>query len=85
MSPNKAATIELSKKRHILLSHLKAQIQGILVPKLTLGPFLTLNVRNGHKLIDWVFRIPAHIESKSRKKNNNQHFIKHEEDNKSQF
>ena len=52
---------------------------------LKLGPFITLNVRNGHKLIDWVFRIPAHIESKSRKKNNNQHFIKHDEDNNSQF
>ena len=35
---------------------------------LKLGPFITLNVRNGHKLIDWVFRIPAHIENKSRKK-----------------
>jgi len=42
------------------------QIQGIFVPKLTLGPFLTLSVRNGHKLKDWVFRIPAYIESESR-------------------
>ena len=40
--------------------------QGKLVPKLTLGPFLTLNVINGHKLKDWVlgsrpisFRIPS--------------------------
>ena len=41
-------------------------VQGTLVPKLTLGSFLTLSVRNGHKLKDWVFRIPAHIESKSR-------------------
>ena len=24
--------------------------QGTLVPKLTLGPFLTMSVRNGHKL-----------------------------------
>ena len=24
--------------------------QGTLVPKLTLGPFLTLSVRNGHKI-----------------------------------
>ena len=36
-----------------------------IVPKLTLDPFLTLNVRNGNTLKDWVFRIPAHIESKS--------------------
>ena len=41
-------------------------IQGTLVPKLTLGPFLTLSVRNGHKINDWGFRIPACIESKSR-------------------
>ena len=41
-------------------------IQETLVPKLTLGPFLTLSVRNGHKLKDCSFRIPAHIESKSR-------------------
>ena len=40
-------------------------IQVDLVPKLTLGPFLTLNVRNGHKLKDCVFRIPAHIENKN--------------------
>ena len=33
------------------------QIQGTLVPKLTLGPILTLSVRNGHKLKDWVFWI----------------------------
>ena len=26
------------------------QNKGILVPKLALGPFLTLSVRNGHKL-----------------------------------
>ena len=44
----------------------KKQLQVELVPKLTLGPFLTLSVRNGHTLKDWVFRIPAHIESKSR-------------------
>jgi len=36
-----------------------------LVPKLTLGPSLTPSVRNGHKLKDWILRIPAHIESKS--------------------
>ena len=35
--------------------------QGTYVPKLTLGPFLTLIVRNGHKLKDWVFGITAHI------------------------
>ena len=34
-------------------------VQGILVPKLTLGPFLTLNVRNGHKLKDWVLGDPG--------------------------
>jgi len=27
--------------------------QGTLVPKLTLGPFITLSVRNGHKLGFW--------------------------------
>ena len=48
------------------ISNETKQMQGTLVPKLTLGPFLTLSVRNGHKLKDWVFRIPAHIESKSR-------------------
>ena len=41
----------------------------IIVPKLTLSPFLTLNVRNGHKSIDLVFGIPAHsrvkVESKT--------------------
>ena len=37
-------------------------------------PKLTLSVRNGHKLKDWVFGIPAHIQSK----NYNQHFIEHE-------
>jgi len=41
-------------------------IQGTLVPKQTLGPFLTLSVRHEHKLKDWVFGIPAHIKSKSR-------------------
>jgi len=40
-------------------------LQGTLVPKITLGPFLTLSVRNGHKLEDWGFGIPAHIQSKS--------------------
>ena len=28
--------------------------------------FLTVSVRNGHKLKDWVFGIPAHIKSKRR-------------------
>ena len=41
-------------------------LQGTLVPKLTLGPFLTLSARKWHKLKDCVFRIPAHIENKSR-------------------
>ena len=51
------------------------QLQGTLVPKLTLGPFITLN---GHKLKDWIFGIPVH------NKNNNQNFIKQDEDNNSQ-
>ena len=33
--------------------------QETLVPKLTIGLFLTTSVRNGHKLKDWVFGIPA--------------------------
>ena len=33
-------------------------IQGTLVPKLTLGPFLILSVRNGNKLKDWGFWDP---------------------------
>ena len=33
--------------------------QGTLVPKLTIGLFLTLSVRHGHKLKDWVFGILA--------------------------
>ena len=41
------------------------KVQGKLVPKLSLGPFLTLSVRNGHKLKDGVFRIPGHREKKS--------------------
>jgi len=40
-------------------------LQGTLVLKLTLGPFLTLSIRNGHKLKDWGFRITTHIKSKS--------------------
>ena len=48
------------------ISNIILPIQGILVPILTLGPFLTLSVRNEHTLKDWSFRIPAHIESKSR-------------------
>ena len=47
--------------------------QGTLVPKLTLGPFLTLSVRIGHKLKDWVLGIPARVKVDS--KNYNQHFI----------
>ena len=31
-------------------------IQGILVPKLTLGPFLTLSVRNGPNLQSYLFQ-----------------------------
>ena len=32
------------------------QIQGILVPKLTLGPFLSLTVRNGPNLQSYLFQ-----------------------------
>ena len=46
---------------------MKLLFQGtFIVPKLKLGPFLSLSARNGHNLKDWGFRIPAHIESKSR-------------------
>ena len=41
-------------------------MQETLVPKLRLGPLLTLSVRNGEKLKDWVFEIPVHIQSKNR-------------------
>ena len=34
----------------------KLNIQGILVPKLTLGPFLTLSVRNGPNLQSYLFQ-----------------------------
>ena len=53
-----------NKKTAKFLS-LRCVIQGTLVPKLTLGPFLTLSVRKGHKLKDWVFGMPTHIQSKS--------------------
>ena len=56
--------IEIAKgyrENGILSKWSTAQLQGTLVPKLTLGPFLTLSVRNEHKLKDWVFRIPAHM------------------------
>ena len=33
---------------------------------LTLGLFLTLSDRDGHKLKDWVFEIPAQIQSNNR-------------------
>ena len=56
---------EASKRYLIVFFYLDIS-QGTLVPKLTLGPFPTLSVRYGHKLKDWGFRIPAHIESKSR-------------------
>ena len=61
-------------------------IQGTLVPRQTLGPFLTLSVRNGHKLKNWVFGIPAQIQSlKVNNENYNQHFIKYDEDNNYQL
>ena len=43
----------------ILKSQIKTilMLQRTLVPNLTLGPFLTLSVRNGHKLKDWVLGI----------------------------
>ena len=61
------------------------KIQGTLVPKLILGPFLTLGVRNGHKLKDWVFGSRSISRVKVENKNYNQHFIKHDEDNNYQF
>ena len=57
---------QFSVPKLLLKHYLNLLLQGTSVPKLTLGPFLTLSVRNGHKLKDWVFRIPAHIASKSR-------------------
>ena len=56
----------LLESRFREMSWLSVYLQGTLVPKLTLGPFLTLSVKNEHKLKDWVFGIPAHIQSKSR-------------------
>ena len=50
-----------------LINKVKKQIQGTLVSKLTLGPFLTLSVKNGHTLKDWVLGISAQIQSKIRK------------------
>ena len=55
-----------------LISNLK--FQGTLVPKLTLGPFLTLTVRNGPKL-------RVKVDSK----NYNQQINKHHKDNNSEF
>jgi len=48
----------------VLLNTFFLIFQGTLVPKLTFGTFLTLIVKNGHKLTDWVFGIPAYIQSK---------------------
>ena len=61
-------------------------MQGTLVRKLTLGPFLTLSVRNGHKLKDWVFFGALRISRENvDNKNYNQYFIEHDEDNNSQI
>ena len=57
------------------------KIQGTLVSKLTLSPFLTLSVRNGHKLKD--SRPISRV--KVNNKYYNKHLIKHDEDNNSQF
>jgi len=51
-----------------------SQNSGTLVLKLTLGPFLTLSVRKGHKLKDWV--LGSWLISRVKVDNkNNQHFI----------
>ena len=57
----------------------KVQLQGTLIPKLTLGPFLTLSVRNGHKLKDWGLGSRPISRVKVNSKNYNHHFIKHHE------
>ena len=64
-------TLTANGRKFILINHYLKTItinawQGTLVPKLTLSPFLTLSVRNGHTLKDCGFRIPVHIEGKSR-------------------
>ena len=46
-----------------------SKLQGTLVPKLTLGPFLTLSVRNGHKWKDWVLRSQPKLRVKVDNKN----------------
>ena len=38
----------------------KLYIQGKLVPKLTLGPFLTLSVKNGPNLQSYLFQTKLH-------------------------
>ena len=46
---------QFSVPKLLLKHYLNLLLQGTSVPKLTLGPFLTLSVRNWHKLKDWVF------------------------------
>ena len=48
-------------------------------------PIYDTSVRNRHKLNDWIFRFPVHIQIKVDDKNYNQRFMKHDEDNNSQF
>ena len=43
-------------QNHFSFNALIEKVQGILVPKLTLGPFLTLSVRNGLDLQSYLFQ-----------------------------
>ena len=60
-------------------------MQGALVPKITHGPFLTLSVRNGHKLKTEFLGSQPISKVKVEFKSYNQHYIKHDEDKNSQF
>ena len=58
--PRQTGALELvSDKNENQLNIFDLSLQVTLVPKLRIGPFLTLSVRNGHKLKDWVFGIPG--------------------------
>ena len=54
-------------------------VQGTLIPKRTLGPFITLSVKNGHKLKEVLGSRPT-LRVKDDNNNCNQHFTKHDED-----
>jgi len=68
-SINKAETERnyLLVENSITQSFYDALSSGDISSKTNTGPCLTLSVRNGHKLKDWDFGIPACIQSKSRK------------------